>query len=316
MWAWYEFQCASEIYILTIFQPHRIKAIRNLPYQDHILVIRSVKTEDEESDSVLNVLEIYKLPSKLGEIEPGYRLSERELFMGWVEAAHISDYGIPITNDDTYRLRRDYQPPPPISVYLEIYRPNGLKHFIIWPSLTETSATTTHGPRKRYHYDLAWVCQQTTHHCDPLLARVLPGAYRTLVYSVSDMDRKAAPALVRLRRYLNPEFQQEAYDIPRVPRTSHVMRRNHPPIPTNTFGNLDLGSKWKEHYYARGVQAITWDEGIGRVCMSGGNSQDIEIFDFSSAVQPDKRFEAWKRTQEFVMHDTYDGSTGMLMDTD
>ena len=278
-------------------QPHYIRAVRHLPNQKEFLVIHSIVFEKRSHD---HILALYDMPLGEGRTRVESKASYELLWDSLVDTFHISDYGIPTRNEDNYRLRRDSLPPPPISIYMETVKPNlGIRHVVLWPSVKLSQGVSCDRPEKTYYYSLEHIAHQTTHTCPNYRAKVLPGAYRALTYTVHQTDRTATPALVHLRRYVNPEYQLVGYPIPRVPKSSRIMRRKHPPLPLNMYCSFDLDAEMRELYGVDGVAAVAWDEGIGRVCLAAGNSDWIDILDFAHVVQPENRFGQWKMCQGF-----------------
>ncbi|KAF8079203.1 hypothetical protein FPV67DRAFT_1616907 [Lyophyllum atratum] len=286
--------------------PHHIRAVRHLPYQNEILVFRTITVSPPPNAQqtpvrLMQVLEIYEMPTQAGATELGYPKDAYVIGDHNIAVVHISDYGIPTTNGEDYRLQFHYQPSPPISIYMETSAPSGVIHYVVWPS----SKANKQGSQT-YFYSLDYVCIQTRHNCEPYVAHVLPGAFRALIYTAHMDDRKDALTLVSLRRYLNPEFQTKNYPIPRVNRSSKVMRKKVPSMPTNVYGTLKTNPAALERFQRLGIAAIAWDEGIGRVCIAAGGTPQIEIVDFANVVHPDRRFERWKQAQDYVLHDSYD----------
>jgi hypothetical protein len=292
-----------------VSQSTRIRAVRNLPNQKELLVIHTLIYGENDQD---HILAVYDLPKEESKTTPSESKDSYELLSQTVVTAfHVSDPGIPTKYEDYYRLRSDSHPPPPISIYMETYTQNdtetptpynhGIKHSILWPSLKLTPGPTPQDrPKKSYHYDFDHVVPQTTHQCPSYHAHVLPGAFRAILYTVSDTNRTATPPLVNLRRYINPEYQDTDYPIPRVNKSSHIMRKKHPTLPLNTFSSITLDSQMRERYTEDGIAAITWDEGIGRVCMASGDNDTIDILDFAHVVPLENRLKRWQMCQDFV----------------
>ena len=284
-------------------QRHDIKAIRVFPTQREILVIRTLTFD---GSTQLHLVEIYNI-SNLSTTAPNWRhptdryLIENQL----VSNFHISDYGIPTSTGDQPRLRAEFTPPPPISIFAQTVQPTGIIHHVLWPSAAPVRETATRPASTRYYYSLEHVCFQSQHICSPLVTRVLPGAYRALMYTVMGDDRTDSPAMVSLRRYVNPEFCHSTYPITRVDRSAVILRKSHSMVPGNIYCSFPLDKDTLEHYQNGGVAAITWDEGIGRVCMAAENEMHIQILDFAHVVQPDMRLARWKRNQDMVLHDIH-----------
>lgn len=294
-----------------LFETHRngIRAVRHIPKQNQLLVIHTAALSLRVHNHFLGV---YDIPSLDAEVTRAYSREAVDLLSGpAVDNFHISDYGIPTNNEKTYKLRRDAYPPSPISIYMETVEPAGIKHVAIWPSAKPStpdanpSSFTVQPTSEKltYYYSLAHVVAQTTHKCSPYRARVLAGAYRSIVYNVFTTDRTATPKLVSLRRYINLEYQTPGYPLPRVAKSPFgILRRQYPPLPQCAYATCDagLGDDVRARYQQQGIAASTWDEGIGRLCMASGNSDCIDIVDFAHVIQPQQRFRRWEQCQEIV----------------
>ncbi|KAF8899288.1 hypothetical protein BD779DRAFT_1465227 [Infundibulicybe gibba] len=277
-------------------QPHRIEAIRILPGQKDILVVRTITTSPT---SKLHLVEIFDAPEgggmTLRHAKDIYTIQDKNAV-----SFHISDYGIPGTTGDQPKLRHMNGPPPPISIFFRTVDPIGVAHHVIWPAHFEIPATTTRAAETRYFYNLDHVTDQSFHVSTPHVTHVLPGAYRALMYTISSEDRKDAPSLVSLRRYINPEIQYTDYPVPKVDTAEPVTRRERHPMPWNVYSSLKMPQHVQQVYQQGGVAAITWDESIGRVCIAAEDEMKIRILDFAQMIQPDARFAQWKRSQAFL----------------
>lgn len=283
-------------------QPHIIKAIRMFPCQQDMLVIRTIQlSPKDESYIQAHVVEVYEVPSTPGDWS--YRnATDRYVIHGpLVSNFHISDYGIPTSTGDHPYLHVDHEPPPPISIYLETVEPVGVIHHILWPTPITIPGTPAHPSVTKYYYNLDHVCWQTQHISAPLATLVLPGAYRSLMYTVMTDDRKDARSMINLRRYVNPEFQKTTYPVPRGDMSADILRKKYPPVPARIYCSLPLDEEGQHLYQNGGLAAISWDEGIGRVCLASEKEEQIQILDFAHIVHPDARFARWKRNQEIVM---------------
>jgi hypothetical protein len=224
-----------------------------------------------------------------------------------ISNVYISDHGIPaFTGEHQSVLRASDDPPPPISIFFQTEMPNGIIHHLIWPTVYYRGITPDRRILKWCFYTLSHVCFQSQHISSPLITHVLPGVYRALMYTVTEDDRKNAPSMVSLRRYVNPESRYTEYPIEPVDRSTHIMRRKLPLVPSNIYGSFPLDEHIQQHYQNGGIAAITWDEGIGRVCIAAENEMQIQILDFAHVVHPDARFARWKRNQDIVLRDTPD----------
>lgn len=300
-WAGKEAQLPLPTSRLLASQPHDIKAIRVFPTQSDILVVRTISFPDRTES---HLIEMYNI-SNLQPLGATWKQAQSRYIIENQPASrvHISDYGIPTFTGDQPQLRASHDPPPPISIFVQTVNPNGVIHHLIWPSADIVPATATRSASTRYYYNLEHVCFQSQHICTPLVTHVLPGVYRALMYTVMEDDRKDAPSMVSLRRYVNPEYQYADYPISRVDRSTCVLRKRLPVVPSNIYGSFPLDESCQQHYQNGGVAAIAWDEGIGRVCIAAENEMQIQILDFAHVVQPGARFARWKRNQDIVLHD-------------
>lgn len=272
------------------------------PTQQEILVIRTITFPDRNES---HLIEIYSLRNMESSPKVNWKHAESRYLIENQRASniHISDYGIPNLTGELSVLRASSDPPPPISIFVQTIHPNGVIHHLIWPSVAYVLATRTHRATVQYCYTLEHVCFQSQHICSPLVTHILPGVYRALMYTVMEDDRRDAPSLVSLRRYVNPEYQYADYPIPRVDRSTHILRKKLPVVPLNIYRSFPLDENCQQHYQNGGIAAIAWDEGIGRVCIAAENEMQIRIMDFAHVVHPDARFARWKRNQDMVLRD-------------
>lgn len=268
-----------------------------LPGQNNMLVVRCIQviSKDQTDATQVTLVELFDLPDVPGKCIRAHP-TDRYVRPDYCSAVHISDYGIP--NND---LPLPPGPPPPISIFFQTLHPIGVIHHVLWPDLVTIPATGTRPASTKYYYPLQYVCFQTQHISAPLVTRVLPGARRALMYTVLPGDRKDAPALVSLRRYVNPEYQHQAYPVPREDRTAHILRKKWPSVPPKIYASFPLDPDSQQLYQSGGLAAIAWDEGIGRVCLASEHGEQIQILDFAHMVHPDARFARWQRNQAIVM---------------
>jgi hypothetical protein len=122
------------------------------------------------------------------------------------------------------------------------------------------------------------------------------------MYTVMPDDRTDTPGLVKLRRYINPETKPSDYPRTEGEDTSEpISRKLRPLVPWNVYSTFEVPSSLKRRINEEGgISAITWDEGIGRVCIASRDQITIRILDFAHMIQPDARFAAWKRGQAII----------------
>ncbi|KAL0951881.1 hypothetical protein HGRIS_008540 [Hohenbuehelia grisea] len=279
-------------------KPHRISAIRILPEQGDILIMRVVKGSDDAHPDApdLGALEIYALP----EMGTKAVATAKETYFIWnkkISRFYVSDAGFPHVSADHPKLRPHRGPPPPISVYIRTEKPNGILQCTIWPKYIEHPATATMPARTTFVYSTDILIAQAVHLTDGLVPHILPGAERAIVYNVPEDDRTDTPALVNLRKYINPQRQPADYPQPEDTGMDDVLRRSYQHVPHTIFRSFKLPHLLREEL-KKGLAAITWDEGTGRVLVAGKDEEYVRMIDFANVVVPDNRFMQWKKHKE------------------
>jgi len=124
---------------------------------------------------------------------------------------------------------------------------------------------------------------QSRHDTDNTVSHVLPGAYRTLIYTIPAEDRTATPSLLDLRRYISPETQPYDYpmDIDGDANEDQSIMKKRKNIPYNIYSSLAIPQRLATTLMEDGVTAVAWDEGIGRVCIAASDDSTIHILDFA-----------------------------------
>ena len=219
-------------------------------------------------------------------------------------SVQISDYGIPTTTGDQPQLLPSSGPPPPISLYIRTSNPPGVVHHCLWPSFLDQPQPTTASTRRVWFYDLSQAYVQTSHVSSPYDIHILPGAYRAMMFTVREDDRKDALRVVNFRRYVNPE--NVPWDYPKADPDSvrPVLRGPRYLVPSNVYASIDLTVNAKAQLEATGMAAIAWDESIGRLCVAAAHDKKIRIMDFANAVQPDERLSKWVRTHNYFQRNS------------
>jgi hypothetical protein len=152
---------------------------------------------------------------------------------------------------------------------------------MIWPVPLDMPARGNIPAKTHYYYALRTLRFQSRHDCDPNVAHILPGAYRTLLYTVPSTDRTDAPSLVNLRRYIAPEAQPADYPVTQELSDDERVTRKRKLIPSNIFATLVLPKSLATALTDDGVNAVAWDEGVGRVCIAPAENSVIHILDFA-----------------------------------
>ncbi|KAG6835525.1 hypothetical protein H0H93_000561 [Arthromyces matolae] len=275
------------------YEPHtRILAIRPLPNQRQFIAFRSLaykrarhELNTKNHTSACQFLEMYDIPLYMDrQCDPIVVAHVDDLKVHYdltLNGCQISDFHL--TSHENATLQQGaIKELPPISVYFETT--NGkLYHWIIWPTKDDTRSPAV-------FYNFRWLTKQTVHQRDNIRLRVIPGAFRSLICMSRSDDRRSAPALISLRRYISPEYQFRGYPSPRINRLSEYQRTQLRRVPKFVFATLPLRPETLSPYQAYGLGAIAWDESIGRVCMATGGGKTIEIFDFSHKVKINEKY--------------------------
>ncbi|KAG6811268.1 hypothetical protein H0H92_008261 [Tricholoma furcatifolium] len=282
-----------------------VKGVRHLPLQDSVLILRHVVIENTLSNEILqsfHSLEVMDIPNPesdsgfvRGQAPDTYSLGSKK-----VVGLRISDYTMPSTNghDTDVKLRTDSQPLPPISVFVETADPGGIIHHFMWPAprRRDIDPIPYSGPQD-FYYSIEFITDQTVHQTPGLRTFIIPGVWRGIVYSIDENDRRDAPSLRKLRRYLNPEFTK-SYPVARVNRNSDVQKRALRNVSNNAFGDFliwDLDNDFVR-YREEGLAAIAFDETVGRLCIATGNVEGVlDIYEFGYSKPTSGKFMTWKR---------------------
>ncbi|KAF9270862.1 hypothetical protein L218DRAFT_849531 [Marasmius fiardii PR-910] len=289
----------------------RIRAVRVLPQQRRVLVVRTVVLHQVVGQDS-HLIEVYDLPQKddakyvkesqKRNIRPQmprqFEAKDRVYIEGkTVTSFHISDYPtIPRAIDlpELYE-RRDKAALTPISIYARTKGPHGIIHYEIFPVLDPLT--------DQWKYALDSVIPQTVHESEPVDTRVIPGITRSLVYTVPGHDRTSHPKLLSLRRYFNPRYAPEAYKPYAVKDQLYVpvLERERFPTPKILYRSFIACDPSYNGITESGVSAITWDEGTGRVCIAALEDMKIVVMDLGrTVVWSDRRFADWQRAVQLL----------------
>jgi hypothetical protein len=252
------------------------------PEQHQILVIRSVPPPLPGPDATpVYLFEMYDTPD-YGQIISSQAVDRYTMDNRHIVEFYISDANLVNHNDESIQptLHAAQGPPPPISIFCRTIEPNGLHHFILWPQHFYVPAGITSMETSLYFYTLSNLISQSRHDSDDVICCVLPGSSRSLIYTISADDRRAAPSLIELRRYVSPETQPFEYPEPQTEDTSDIMKERKR-VPFNIYSTLELPRKLAKTLRNEGITAVAWDEGLGRVCISASEDSTIHILDFS-----------------------------------
>lgn len=214
---------------------------------------------------------------------------------------------------------------PPISIYFEHSNPRGLFHYCLWPMYEQLADGSINylprytvipteppgGPTAEYERELAltrkFASTQSCHITEPEVAHVLPGGSRALYYTTPNKDLRAAPSVLKLRRYISPEIQDLSYPERPADTSLSFLRKQRPKVPTGIYGPIEIAIE-DAATFGQGITAITWDETIGRICVAIDGELCVRILDMAKSVEPDVRFDAWKErmSREIVEQGCWD----------
>ncbi|CAA7268055.1 unnamed protein product [Cyclocybe aegerita] len=274
-------------------RPHRIRALRFLPSQNDILVIRSISTIPGTPET--HAFEIYSVPGQPGyhRVRPKYAW-ECEDKWGLNTEFTISDpanFARKTGPDHPDILRREYCPPT-IWVFAPSENPKGATYWYFRP---EPEVEWRNGPNDKFIYKS--ISLRPYHHSNRnYFERALPGAERTLFYEY-DKDGTDAPPIVGFRRFLFPEKRFGT-----LYPTDDIIE------PVMAVEKDDRDCDFAFRYIERcgnlvddvnkdgGLAAITWDENSGRICLASDGNQRIYVYDLAPVLEPHHRLAYQWRT--------------------
>ncbi|KAJ8075184.1 hypothetical protein PM082_019512 [Marasmius tenuissimus] len=283
---------------------HHIRALRVLPQQNRILVFRTIalvgqlprETHDVQSIEVFEIPEdddeTYQLESNTYDYRIVQAVDRVYIENKNVSSVHISDYPTIPRSLDLPQLYEghDNAPLTPISIYVRTSAPLGIVHYEVFPIRDPVT--------NEWDYVLDSVIPQTVHISDPVETRIIPGTTRSLIYTVPPNDRTGHPKLLSLRRYFNPRYAPDDYkpfalkDHLEVP----VLDKERYPKPKLLYSSFDVCDPTFHGVAEKGLSAITWDEGTGRVCVASQEDMKIVILDLGKVNgASDPRFEKWRK---------------------
>lgn len=281
-------------------------AVRPLPNQKEVLVVRSVRAPDDEEQYFV---EIYDMPSEAGihikqcTWRSGVEMDMRNAYR-WFISCEISDNELPHPVGDQPLLPFVHSAPPPLSMFFRTVEPHGVVHYSVYP----TYGGPPDKPRERrlYEYGLDYAHMQSLRICGPI--RVIPGGYRSLFYSVDpDTQHNSDFKILDLQRYVNPDVRSVHYEepIPEYNGMNGIARRPRTRMPQKVYSRIQLSPPLVEGEEMKGmrederleykvksgsVAAVAFDETTGRICIAQAQGE-ILILDMGLAVAPDYRFQ-------------------------
>ncbi|KAF5357426.1 hypothetical protein D9757_008411 [Collybiopsis confluens] len=281
---------------------HKIRAIRVLPKQNQVLVVRTLLLRRLGEEQDYHTVELHTLPDlgQLGVVrnapEQYFTIENRN-----ASSIHISDMYEPVRGNDHPFLYDPDARPMPLSIYVCGEGLEGMENVNIPPD------QYFDGKQLRWYYPLThWHEQQTI--CDERYhVRILPGVRRALLYKVPVDDRSDLPKIKELGRYYNPCYTLDDY--PHDPEFDPphpdeklgmgIVRRRYQ-RPPNEYVPFKFRSSTFEHIAKEGFSAMTWDESTGRVCIATPKNMKFLVMDVRMGTSPDDRFAQWKRVQAMM----------------
>ncbi|PBK96831.1 hypothetical protein ARMGADRAFT_1010380 [Armillaria gallica] len=264
---------------------HQIRAVRVLPKQGDVLVIRTVINGLND----VHVMEIYSLPPATGR----YRGSAKHRVV--VEHKQVDSFQLSDTYNQEYPTSH---PPPPISVYFETASPHGVIHYTISPSL-HSAVGISH---QWWCYDLNNVVPQTTFNAEHVV-RVIPGVNRAIICTLHpDENHRATNYVTAIRRYFNPEKRFDdllsfgGKDL--IPSKQSCRWR-----PKHVYRTFNISPHIMECVNRQDITAFSWDETTGRMCFATRNDMCIHVFDFGSTALPRDHIGRWNSLKSILRID-------------
>jgi hypothetical protein len=216
--------------------------------------------------------------------------------------------------------------PDPVSIYLRTSKPDGMQHLTMWPRRIErpptpgaspssstmdlssptpsssqrsSSALSTFSDAPTHFYPLQSCNYQAMYDFSAPdaqhfgAARIVPGTVRALVWGAPRDSRKDAPPLIDMWSYASPERRDPDADatLPEDARARIEARQAaRAPCRSNCLAALSLPPPVRA-MLTKGVQAMAFDDTIGRVFASADKCQKIFIIDFAAAPRENDRGE-------------------------
>ncbi|KAG7442498.1 uncharacterized protein BT62DRAFT_936055 [Guyanagaster necrorhizus] len=279
---------------------YTIMAVRVLPEQSHVLVIRRMHGP---SFTPRNAIELYQMPDSQAGSQSFTTAAAFERVWTpecYTRSFHISDHYRSSYESDHPTRWNSNDPPPPVSIFMSSAAPNTMTHYHLWPSLTKSRIYGTAKTIDVWAYTLGESCtQQSLHRSDTDITRVIPGVYRSLAWHQPQEDRSITPKMTSLMRYTSREALPVAYASPTFPTDEPLLRKGRKGVPKFVYGPFqDVNEESYPNLFRRGVSAAAWDESIGRACFVSDESTVVDVLDMAYVVQPDDRLTLWNMNKK------------------
>lgn len=273
--------------------------IKVIPSCEQILVVRDCKGPHRLKRPFYTT-ELYNIPNapkgdptadeatiEMSSLDAG------SLDYGTIEDFTISDHGLSsVVDPSVYPDLTRKLPHHPISIYGRSITPTGFFHITFWPEpIPEALGSAANpppidDPLPYIHYPLSEARLQTHSTIGGtktlMKVHVLPGSSRALVYTTPADNRTDAPPILGFYSYVSPENRaaedEPQSDVAPGPNSNPNRVRMREILLMRVAIPPEV-----ETIFKRGVTAITWDEGIGRACVSAVNDSNIYILDFAQS---------------------------------
>ncbi|KDR85570.1 hypothetical protein GALMADRAFT_234511 [Galerina marginata CBS 339.88] len=264
--------------------PHRIRAIRYLPCQSGILVVRSVSTTPGESD--IMVFETYDLPAsdEIHEVSSKRRWECRDHWQLHGEVV-ISDSEPPIKMaPDHPDIRLQEDGPPTIWIFAPSDNPKGCTFwwFRADPDPTAMDRWEYNREPEAYH-----------RHNGVYHERALPGTERTLYLEI-DKGISESSLLCRMRRF---HFPTSRFPNQYPTKEICVPVTNRPKAEALILKDI-TSSEYVGNTVNKlgGLIAITWDESSGKICLAAEKEDAIRVYNTAPIAECyDKLAHEWRQ---------------------
>ncbi|KAF8913227.1 hypothetical protein CPB84DRAFT_1760709 [Gymnopilus junonius] len=286
-------------------KPHRIRAIRYLPCERGMLVIRSISSEPQAKEML--TFEIYHFPGlrnpEMDEVQ--FKMVDGPALLrdSWdceldgkkLQGEVVISDPVPPTNvAPNYPGLHIDNRPPTLWIFAPCEKPRGCAYWWLraepvdqtqreWRYTQTNTRSRCHINRKRRY------------------ERALPGSERTLYLELDDENISEASILSKIRRfYWNTDRfpNQYPFTVPTASVSVPVTCPQREELGINAFMSaentvlMDV-QKTKDMRKAvnrlGGLIAITWDEYSGKICLAAEQEDKIRVYDMAPIAEPHRK---------------------------
>ncbi|KAI0086203.1 hypothetical protein BDY19DRAFT_961855 [Irpex rosettiformis] len=269
--------------------PHRIKAVRPLPQQQQILIVREITVPPGRNPFPITAIELQDIPVNKTDDDMVFERSTDDsvfLYDDQFTDIYISEHRTPNWVDES--VNASLQPssqayrPLPVSVFCKTVLPSiGLLRITFYPQRWDSAYFTMPDPAlqlpltHQYRYTLMYCSPVRFVECHANCQyRILPGSQRTLLYTVPWDDITDTPPVLGFFRYHDKElFADQPEDLEEANLETDTMRRPIWKLPFN--------------YEKTRFSCLAWDETVGRICFARPDSTELWVMDFSKRPKED-----------------------------